>query len=129
MSARVVHFELPYDDADRARRFYSTVFEWQLVPMQEMDYTLVTTGPSGDQGPDEAGFVNGGMFQRRAEFATPCVVLDVPDIDAALASVESAGGKKVTGRQPVGEMGFTAYFTDPEGNLVGLWETARQEGS
>jgi predicted enzyme related to lactoylglutathione lyase len=27
-------------------------------------------------------------------------------------------------RTQVGEMGFTAYFTDTEGNLVGLWENA-----
>jgi predicted enzyme related to lactoylglutathione lyase len=24
----------------------------------------------------------------------------------------------------VGGMGFTAYVKDPEGNIVGLWETA-----
>jgi predicted enzyme related to lactoylglutathione lyase len=29
-------------------------------------------------------------------------------------------------KQPVGDMGFTAYVKDPEGNVVGLWETARQ---
>ena len=55
MSARVVHFELPYVDADRARAFYGSVFDWQTVPMPEMDYTLVMTGPSGDQGPTEPG--------------------------------------------------------------------------
>lgn len=27
-------------------------------------------------------------------------------------------------RQPVGDMGFVAYFRDPEGNIVGLWENA-----
>ncbi len=129
MSARVVHFELPYDDAERARQFYASVFDWQVVPMPDMAYTLVMTGPSGDRGPEEPGFVNGGMFERRSGFSSPCVVLDVPDLDAALAAVEAAGGSTVTGRQPVGDMGFTAYFTDPEGNLVGLWETATQEGS
>jgi hypothetical protein len=25
-------------------------------------------------------------------------------------------------------MGFAAYFTDPEGNLVGLWENAPAQG-
>jgi len=24
----------------------------------------------------------------------------------------------------VGGMGFAAYFQDPEGNLIGLWQTA-----
>jgi uncharacterized protein len=27
-------------------------------------------------------------------------------------------------RTPVGAMGFTAYVRDPEGNVIGLWETA-----
>jgi predicted enzyme related to lactoylglutathione lyase len=35
----------------------------------------------------------------------------------------------VTGREPVGDMGFSADATDTEGNVVGLWETARGEGS
>jgi predicted enzyme related to lactoylglutathione lyase len=51
--------------------------------------------------------------------------VDVESIDAALAKIESLGGKTVTGRTPVGNMGFAAYFTDSEGNVVGLWETAR----
>jgi predicted enzyme related to lactoylglutathione lyase len=33
----------------------------------------------------------------------------------------------VSDREPVGDMGFAAYFKDTEGNLVGLWETARSE--
>jgi predicted enzyme related to lactoylglutathione lyase len=64
------------------------------------------------------------MFQRAEGFSGPTVVIDVPDIDAALASVEAAGGKIGRGKEPVGEMGFAAYFTDTESNLVGLWETA-----
>jgi predicted enzyme related to lactoylglutathione lyase len=54
----------------------------------------------------------------------PNLVIDVPDIDEALSKVETAGGKTVTQRMPVGDMGFAAYFTDTEGNLLGLWETA-----
>ena len=39
--ARVVHFEIPYDDGDRARAFYDKAFGWQLMTMPEMGYTLV----------------------------------------------------------------------------------------
>src|SRR4051794_33896119 len=41
----------PYDDGDRARGFYSEAFGWQLQSMPGMDYTLVSSGPSGDNGP------------------------------------------------------------------------------
>lgn len=124
MSGRVIHFEIPYDDGDRARDFYSKVFGWDLMPIPEMDYTLVTSGPTGDQGAEEPGFINGGMFERREGFTAPNIVIDVPNIEEALAKINSLGGKTVAERQPVGDMGFTAYFIDPEGNLVGIWENA-----
>ena len=45
---KVVHFEIPVDDAARAREFYASAFEWEL---NEADmgggnmYTMVTTTP------------------------------------------------------------------------------------
>ena len=127
MTGKVVHFEIPFDDGDRARSFYGDVFGWQTMLMPDMGYTIVTTGPSDPEtGPTEAGFINGGMFERSDDFpgTGPTVVIDVPSIDDALQRVGAAGGTVLAGRTPVGEMGFSAYFTDPEGNLIGLWETA-----
>ena len=125
MSGRVVHFEIPFDDGDRARGFYKAAFGWQLQEMPEMGYTLVMTGPSGEQGPTESGFVNGGMFDRTQGAATgPVVVVDVESIDVALERISQLGGATVAGKTPVGEMGFAAYVRDPEGNVIGLWETA-----
>jgi predicted enzyme related to lactoylglutathione lyase len=40
--------------------------------------------------------------------------------------VEKLGGSVVEPKMPVGGMGFAAYFADPDGNVVGLWENARQ---
>ncbi|MBB3086801.1 VOC family protein [Geodermatophilus sabuli] len=125
MSGRVVHFEIPFDDGDRARSFYKEAFGWQVQEMPEMAYTLVTTGPSGDQGPTEAGFVNGGMLARAdATSAGPVVVVDVESIDVALERVTELGGATVSPKTAVGDMGFAAYVRDPEGNVVGLWESA-----
>ena len=127
MSGRVVHFEIPYDDGDRARGFYKAAFDWEIVQMPEMGgYTLVMTGPSGEQGPTEAGFINGGMLSREMSATRhPVVVVDVPSIDATLERIPELGGSVVAGKTAVGEMGFAAYVSDPEGNVVGLWETAR----
>jgi len=126
MSGRVVHFEIPYDDGDRARTFYERAFGWQLMTIPDMGYTLVMSGPSGDQGPTEPGYINGGMMQRQGPFTAPNVVIEVDNLEAALAGVADAGGTTVAERQAVGDMGFSAYFTDTEGNLIGLWETAHQ---
>ncbi|MCW2704453.1 MAG: hypothetical protein JWQ37_2448 [Blastococcus sp.] len=125
MSGRVVHFEIPYDDGARARRFYGETFGWQLQEMPGMEYTLVMSGPSGDSGPSEAGFINGGMLAREESAAPgPVVVIDVDSIDAKVITIQETGGSVVVPKQPVGGMGFTAYVKDSEGNVLGLWETA-----
>jgi len=124
MSARVVHFEVPFDDADRARAFYRDVFGWQIQPVPELNYNMVSTGPTGDQGPTEPGYIGGGMTQRQAPITSPVITLDVEDIDATLTTVEKNGGSTVAPKMAVGEMGFAAYFNDSEGNLMGLWQSA-----
>ena len=127
MSGKVVHFEIPFDDGDRARKFYGESFGWQLMPMPEMDYTIVMTGASDPEtGPIEPGFINGGLFERSDQFPgkAPNIVIDVPSIDEAFRKVEAAGGQPASERMQVGDAGFAGYFTDTEGNLIGLWESA-----
>jgi len=128
MSGRVVHFEIPFDDGARAQAFYQSAFGWGIMAMPEMDYTMVSTGPNGDQGPTEPGYIGGGMMQRSQPSQGPVITVDVEDIDATLATIEQLGGKTVTPRQAVGDMGFSAYFNDPEGNLMGLWQNAPTSG-
>jgi uncharacterized protein len=127
MAGRVVHFEIPYDDGERARRFYAEAFGWQLMEMPDLQYTMVSTGPVTEEGmPSEPGFINGGMFDRAAagEINRPVLTIDVDDIDTAWKTIEQLGGKTVGEKLTVGEMGYAAYFTDSEGNLIGLWQTA-----
>ena len=50
MTGRVVHFEVPYDDGERARAFYSDVFGWAIQYVPEFEYNLVQTGPTDDTG-------------------------------------------------------------------------------
>ncbi|MCE7008531.1 VOC family protein [Kibdelosporangium philippinense] len=128
MSGRVVHFEVPFDDAERAKGFYQEAFGWDIMSMPEMQYNLVSSGPTDMQtGPTEPGFINGGMFARGVNAATsPVLVIDVPEIDHALEKIEKLGGLTVTAKAPVGDMGFAAYFKDTEGNLLGLWQSAQQ---
>ena len=126
MSNRVVHFEIPFDDGDRARGFYGGVFGWQVMTVPGMDYTMVMTGPTDQEtGPTEPGYINGGMFERSEQFPgkAPNLVIDVESIDDTLRQVKEAGGSVVGERMAVGDMGFAAYFTDTEGNLIGLWES------
>jgi predicted enzyme related to lactoylglutathione lyase len=125
MGGRVVHFEIPFDEGDRARAFYQDAFGWTVTSMPEMDYTVVTTGPTTEQGmPAEPGYINGGMVKRPQGSQGPVITIDVDDITVALAKIEQLGGHTVQPRQEVAQMGFAAYFTDSEGNLIGLWQNA-----
>lgn len=125
MTGRVVHFELPFEDKERAKRFYSTVFRWELEEMPGFEYVFGSTGPAGEDGmPSEPGFIGGGMTTRGGVNTTTVIVIDSADIDADLVRVEANGGEVVEPRSAVGDMGFAAYFKDPEGNVVGLWESA-----
>lgn len=126
MPGRVIHFEIPVDDVERARAFYRNAFDWQMQSVPGMGYTLVTTTPTGDRGPTTPGAINGGMLKRQEPVTAPVVTVEVPDIDASLKKVESLGGATARVKMPVGDMGFAAYFRDPEGNVIGLWEHARK---
>ncbi len=123
---KVVHFEIPTDDLDRAKSFYASAFEWQL---QDVDfgggiYTTVTTVATDEKMmPTEPGAINGGMMQRSADTSSPVITVGVDSIDDALERIEAAGGSVVTPRTEVPNMGAFAYFKDSEGNVLGLWET------
>jgi len=124
MAGKVVHFEVPYDDADRARAFYQDVFGWQIQAVPEFDYNFVQTGPVSDQGmPTQPGFIGGGMMKRQGDVDRPVITIEVDDMTAALAKVAEHGGSAVGEQLPVGDMGIAAYFKDSEGNLMGLWQS------
>ena len=126
MSNGVVHFEIPTDDWDRAHTFYRDVFGWQLQHMDDMQYTMVMTTETDEQGrPNEPGAINGGMAKRSAPFSEhPTVTVGVDDIDKTFEKIKSAGGSPLGEKMPVGDMGWAAYFKDSEGNVIGLWQNA-----
>jgi uncharacterized protein len=124
MTGKVVHFEVPYDDADRGRAFYRDVFGWQVQPVPEFEYNFVQTGPTSDQGmPADPGYIGGGMFQRDANVDRPVITIEVDDMDKALESIAAHGGSSVGEPMKIGDMGVAGYFRDSEGNLMGLWQT------
>jgi uncharacterized protein len=123
VSGRVVHFEIPADDVERAQAFYREAFGWRVNPVPEMNYTMVMTTEVDDNGaPKEPGGINGGMLARSGAITAPIVTVETDDIDQTLVTVEKLGGAVVLPKTPVGEMGYSAYFTDPEGNVIGLWQ-------
>lgn len=122
---RPMHFEIHAADPERVQAFYRTLFDWQFQSWGgPVEYWVITTGPATEPG------INGGMVRRRgsppaegqAVNAFVCTV-DVPDVDATLASVPAAGGTVALPRMAVPGVGWLAYVKDPDGNICGIMQS------
>lgn len=112
---RPIHFEIPTDDPERARAFYQAALGWQSEAWDgPMPYWLVNTG--------EGDGINGGLFRRDGGFPVPCLVVDVPDADAATTRVTAAGGTIAMPKTAIPGMGWTVYAKDTEGNVFGMMQ-------
>ena len=117
----IVHFDVPTEDVERAKKFYSTLFGWKFESFPEMQYYLfTTTNLDGTPG------VGGGMGKRMDDSQRIMNYFGVPSLDAAMKQVKSLGGKVLTEKMAVPGMGFLATCMDTEGNLFGLWEESAQ---
>ncbi len=114
--AKVVHFEIPVDDAARASAFYRDALGWEINGYGDQPYWLVAAGA-----PDEPG-ADGALLQRGEIHRTPVLVVGVESLDQALASVQAAGGAVIQGKEEIPEVGWAAYVRDTEGNTIGLFE-------
>ena len=114
MAGKVVHFEIPVDDGDRAIGFYGAAFGWSLERWGPMEYWTTTAG--------EGDGIGGAADE--ATRASPALIfyIEVDDIDEALAAIETAGGTALTGRMPIPTVGWSALFVDTEGNRIGVFQ-------
>lgn len=121
----VVHFEMPYDDAQRMSAFYRAAFEWQtqIMGADMGNYVLAGTTESGENGrPTTPGAINGGFFPRNPDWPAqvPSVVIGVSDIRASMAKVSAAGGKLLGEPMEIPGVGLYVSFFDTEGNRVSM---------
>jgi uncharacterized protein len=126
----VVHFEIPFDDKEKAKEFYEKVFGWKLQDIPEMHYIMAHTGETDEQTHmlKEPGRINGGMYKRDDKSAhSPVLVIDVPSVDEHLEKIKAAGGSVFREKVQVGDMGFYAQVKDTEGNIIGIWENIKKE--
>ncbi len=85
----IVHFDIPADDSERAKNFYSRLFGWKFEkPLETMDYYLIETeGPKGgESGP------GGGLRKREGADQRIMNYIGVPSVDEYLEKVEKLGG-------------------------------------
>jgi predicted enzyme related to lactoylglutathione lyase len=114
---RVVHFDIPADDPDRAAKFYQEVFGWKISKWAgPMDYWLVSTGEPAERG------IDGGLTRRAHAGAATVNTIDVPSVDDFVSRIEKSGGKVVAPKMPIPGVGYLAYCLDTEGNTFGVMQ-------
>ena len=74
--------------------------------------------------PSEPGYIGGGMFQRDPDVATPSSSWPSTTSTPRWPRWRRTAERPLASKEPVGDMGFAAYFNDSEGNLMGLWQSA-----
>lgn len=119
MGRPVVHWELISQDPEKVAAFYETLFGWTIKHIPEMNYRLVETGGEGG--------ICGGIAKPEQEGQVPGAMtfyIEVDDLAAYRERIAAAGGKILVEEQEVPDMGAFCLFTDPEGRMVGLWQSA-----
>jgi predicted enzyme related to lactoylglutathione lyase len=114
--APICYLEIPAPDVERAIAFYESVFGWTITPsdLTAEPYAMFSTGE---------GALSGGLHPGRpVRDGGVIIYLQVDDIAATLEAVLAAGGSIVEEKTAIGaDYGYSAVFSDPNGNHVGLW--------
>ena len=115
--ASIVWFEIPADDISRAKKFYESLFGWQIKPMPAAihDYQHIKTG-GADASPD------GGMIPRMHPGQSITNYVMVASVTRHMAKVKKLGGTICKPKTAVPGMGYFAICTDTEDNTFALWE-------
>jgi uncharacterized protein len=125
----IVHFEMPADDVERAKKFYTDLFGWKIEKWpgtssknsssSSMEYWIVsTTDDKGNKAP-----IGGGLMKRREQHQQITNFIDVNSVDEYSSKIEKLGGKVVVTKMAVPGMGYFAVCHDTENNSFGIWET------
>ena len=119
MPSPVVHFEIGCRDSEKTQKFFTELFGWTTQAMGPA--AMIATG--SDEG--IAGHIT-ALGHEPHNYVT--IYVQVDDIEAHLAKAGELGGQTVVPPTEVAGMGHFAWFTDPEGNIIGLWKPMAQGG-
>lgn len=114
-------FEIPATDLDRAQKFYETIFDIKMVPlnMPQLQMRLFPTEEPMNVG---GAICSSGDFYRPSAHSGPLVYLNGnPDVQLVLDKVKIAGGKIIIPKTQISpENGYMAVFLDTEGNRIAI---------
>lgn len=122
MKNAISWFEIGSTDLARATKFYETIFNIKLTPL-DMDNIRMRMFPLEDNMTGVGGaIVDSGGFHKPSGTDGPLIYLNGnPDLQNVLDRVEAAGGKIFLPKTEISpEYGSMAIFIDTEGNRIGL---------
>jgi len=132
MDHTVVHFEIPANDTEKLKKFYSGVFGWKIQKGSEdmngpMEYWLLGTVPADKQMRPVRPGVNGGLYKKTKETKDmkPIIYISVESADEYIEKIKKLGGKIIVPKQEVPQVGWTAIAVDPEGNQFAILQPIR----
>ena len=115
-------FEIPVVDMARAQKFYETIFDMQMTPLETPEIKM-RIFPIEDKMNGIAGaLADSNGFHKPSADGGPLIYLNAnPDIELIANKIEPAGGKIIVPVVEIGpEYGFMAVFLDTEGNRIAL---------
>jgi len=122
----VAHFEIYADDPDKLGQFYTSLFDWTIEHMPDMDYRWVKTVETDAEGmPSQPGGINGGILKRPAGYEGRAWInyVNVESLEASIDRAKILGATVMKGKAPVPGMGWFAMLIDPQGNPFAIWQT------
>ena len=132
MDHTVVHFEIPANDPEKLKKFYSGVFGWKIEEGSEdmsgpMAYWLLGTVPVDKQMRPVRPGVNGGLYKKTKETKDmkPVIYISVESADEYIEKIKKLGGKIIVPKQEVPQVGWTVKAEDPEGNQIAILQPMR----
>jgi len=115
-------FEIPAIDLNRAQKFYETIFNIQMIPLDTQNFQM-RMFPIEDMMNGIGGAISKaeGFYQPSATDGTLVYLNANPDVQHVLDKIEAAGGKIIVPKTQISpEYGYMAVFIDTEGNRVAL---------
>lgn len=116
MANAINWFEIPVSDIDRAKKFYGTIFDIQMIDMNMGEHKMAMFPSEGLSG----ALVMTEGFKPSMD-GTLIYLAAGEDLTGVMNKIEGAGGKILQPRTKVtDEIGYIAIFADTEGNKVAI---------
>ena len=106
----VGHFEIPADNVDGLKSFYSSLFGWEFERGQTQGYYMIKN----------AG-ISGALMQKENSQQVSTQFVNVESLEDYINKAKKLGARVVKDKQEISE-GYYAVLEDPQRNTIGIWQ-------